>query len=151
MEYESQSQKSKTCQTCRRRLPIYYFGILQSSSDCYNYTCKECRNYRRRQAYKKTEDFEYIPPLRDHNEMIFNLIESGQLPSPVSSILLPSREKIEVKIERSLPGYTYVSIWSESKIITATQFSDTRWDTVKPFLHDLFFRMGVRLCSLPND
>lgn len=150
MEQQSQSQKSKVCQTCRRELPVNYFGILKSSSDCYNYTCKECRNYRRRQAYKKTEDFEYIPPLRDHNDMILNLIQTNQLLTPVKSIMQPSGEKIDVTIEKSPTGIT-VTASNAEKMIASLQFSDMNLEIIKPYLHDFFFKTGIRLVTCPRD
>lgn len=49
---ETQTQKKKFSQ-CFSNLPIHSFGVNTSSSDGYNYTCKSCRNIKRKYHYKR--------------------------------------------------------------------------------------------------
>lgn len=65
---ESQSQKVKLCFSCKRHLPLNFFGVRLLSPDGYNPCCKECRNFRRRQAYQRPDSIdEPILPLNEHN------------------------------------------------------------------------------------
>ncbi len=68
MNSESQTQKVKSCNSCKRTLPVYFFGIRKFSNDGYNPCCKECRNFRRRKAYQSPSDSsDPILPLNTHN------------------------------------------------------------------------------------
>lgn len=51
MNNESRTQKVKSCTSCKRSLPLYFFGLRKCAVDGLNYTCKECRNFKKRQTY----------------------------------------------------------------------------------------------------
>ena len=78
MSSESPTQKVKSCNSCRRSLPLYYFGLRKFSADGYNPCCKECRNFRRRKAYQNPPDqTDSILPLTEHNRhFLWRLPES---------------------------------------------------------------------------
>lgn len=68
MNSESPLIKLKTCNACKRQLPHSYFGLRKYSVDGYNPCCKDCRNFRKRRAYRSPNDsLEPILPLADHN------------------------------------------------------------------------------------
>lgn len=64
MNSESPKTKVKSCNSCKRRLPIYYFGIRKYSKDGYNPCCKECRNFKRSSCGEQSRD---IIPLNSNN------------------------------------------------------------------------------------
>lgn len=64
MNSESPHTKVKSCYSCKRRLPIYYFGIRKYSHDGYNPCCKECRNFKRNSRGDHCRD---ITPLNLNN------------------------------------------------------------------------------------
>ena len=67
---ETQTQKKK-CSQCQYDLPIYSFGLNCSSSDGYNYTCKTCRNTKRKYDYKKSSvDLNQLPQKFRNKEIL---------------------------------------------------------------------------------
>lgn len=68
MNSESLHQRLKDCNSCKRQLPTYFYGVRKLSADEYNPCCKECRNFRRRKAYQNpTDQADPIFPLTEHN------------------------------------------------------------------------------------
>lgn len=73
---------NKKCISCRRTLPIEYFGVYRYRSDGYNPNCKECQVYRRKRLYRervpRDADILNTPlailPLQEHN---LTLLESS--------------------------------------------------------------------------
>lgn len=67
--------QSKKCISCRRTLPISYYGIRRASKDGYHSKCKECAQYYEKAHYRryapKGADVHDIPlictPLTKHN------------------------------------------------------------------------------------
>lgn len=67
---ETQTQKKK-CSQCLHSLPIHCFGVNSSSSDGYNYTCKSCRNIKRKYHYKKDSiDLNQLPQKFRNKEIL---------------------------------------------------------------------------------
>lgn len=93
MNSESHTQKVKSCNSCRRSLPTFYFGLRKFSQDGYNPCCKECRNFRRRRAYQSPNDSsDAILPLNEHNRLFLL-----SLPDSTSKAILIGLDLVTLK------------------------------------------------------
>lgn len=92
----SQKIELKQCDSCKRSLPQNgHFGILRSSKDGYNPTCKDCRRYLRNQTYHRGKYLGTVFPLRANNRKIIAFRDSTKL----RGLSLITRENFTIELE----------------------------------------------------
>lgn len=149
MNSETQFQKVKSCNACKRTLPIHFFGIRKFSKDGYNPTCKDCRNFRRRQAYK-TPDNSDDPcyPLNEHNKKFLWTISESKRKVELLGLQLNSLEAFEVLYEFHHPQIFKITLKMYSS--SYTHIHGGTKDEFIAFALLLMDRFNIRLFH-PDD
>lgn len=145
MNSESQSPILKNCNSCRRLLPLESFGLLKSSRDMFNYTCRDCRNYKRRANFHKNSD-ELILPLNKNNLKVLNdVIHMNNVEIP--SLLLNKGKLATLHLERQDQDYLVITIKYLSTKLYTFVLSDVNQPHIYKALAILFYQLNIRLLS----
>lgn len=137
---ETQTQKKK-CSQCLLKLPIHSFGVNSSSSDGYNYTCKSCRNIKRRYHYKKNSiDLNQLPQ-KFRNKEILKKIDGDKA--------LRTECGQEVNIHFFEKEST-VKIHKDNELILALEISDNDVSYVREILDFHLKELDMTLISEHN-
>lgn len=149
MNSETQNQKVKSCNACKRSLPIHYFGIRKFSEDGYNHTCKDCRNFRRRLAYREpANNDDPCFPLNDHNRKFLWTISGSKRKVELIGLQLTSLEGFEVLFE-----FDYPNIYKITLRMYHSTYTHMHGGTMDEFIHFatlLMERFHIRLFH-PKD
>lgn len=98
-ESQSQVERTKVCNSCKRSLPRESYGILRSSSSGFNPTCFECRRYLRNQSYHKGKFEGDVFPLMAHNKKLLKTY-AGR-PDELYALNLVNNEHIRIVCTRT--------------------------------------------------
>ncbi len=150
MNSESPQTKVKSCNSCRRSLPTFYFGLRKFSQDGYNPCCKECRNFRRRRAYQSPNDSsDAILPLNEHNRHFLWTLPDSTTKAILIGLDLKTLKPAEVFFQRKREREFYLTI----NITSGAQYTHVHGglkDSFIDFVLPLLIRLNIRLFH-PSD
>jgi hypothetical protein len=144
------SIKVKSCNSCRRTLPTHYFGLRKYSDDGYNPCCKECRNFRRRRAYRFPNDIdEPIFPLNEHNHRFLWSLNKNPRVEFLVGLEVSTLQSTKVKLDRNSRDYFSLTVQYQSGS-SRTHIHGGDFSEFVEFAILLLERCGVRLFH-PED
>ncbi|MES2803626.1 MAG: hypothetical protein V4654_14125 [Bdellovibrionota bacterium] len=131
MNSESPNQKVKSCNSCKRSLPLNYYGVRQSSNDGYSPCCKDCRNFRRRLSYNaETSTEPAILPLSEHNKAFIEQLNIAPKLIDFVGIDLTTLEMVSVEQKRKSNGVIYFTIKYKNGSSRGLMFQGTHIDYI---------------------